>query len=356
MVSLHDVAKRFELRRGWRATLRAPLGRGEWVTGLDGVSLEVRRGELFGVLGPNGAGKSTLFRILGTYLTPDRGTITVSGHDVVRTPRAVQRLVGCVLANERVMNWRLSARENLRLYAALQQVPAAGRRLVVEEMLGDVQLLEHADRPLGQLSTGLRQRALIARALLGRPAVLLLDEPTRGLDPLAAQALRTLVRDVLVKERGCTVLMATHDGDEAFHWCDRVAILHRGRVVASDRASVLAERFGDATMGVWTTQPHHAAFARLCEQGLAHRVSAGDEIDGWRCVHVELPNGAAAAAAALALLGAHGVPIARFERLDGSLASLIERAIAEGDMTAHTTEHTSADTAAHTAAHTAAPA
>ncbi|MCZ8204298.1 ABC transporter ATP-binding protein [Gemmatimonas sp.] len=328
MVSLHDVAKRFELRRGWRDTLRAPLGRGEWVTGLDGVSLEVRRGELFGVLGPNGAGKSTLFRILGTYLTPDRGTITVDGHDVVRTPRAVQRLVGCVLANERVMNWRLSARENLRLYAALQNVATAERRAAVDEVLADVQLQEYADRPVGQLSTGLRQRALIARALLGRPAVLLLDEPTRGLDPMAAQSLRALVREVLVAQRGCTVLLATHDGDEAFNWCDRVAILHRGCVVASDRASVLAERFGDATMGVWTTQPQHAAFALLETQGLAHGVREGERIDGWCCVRVSLPNGPTAAAAVLALLGTHGVPIARFERLDGSLAGLIERVIA----------------------------
>jgi acyl-CoA synthetase (AMP-forming)/AMP-acid ligase II len=128
--------------------------------------------------------------------------------------------------------------------------------------------------------------------------------------------------------RDCVLRAASLLRSKGVRRGDRVAILHRGCVVASDRASVLAERFGDATMGVWTTQPQHAAFALLETQGLAHGVREGERIDGWCCVRESLPNGPTAAAAVLALLGTHGVPIARFERLDGSLAGLIERVIA----------------------------
>lgn len=202
-------------------------------TALHGVDLEVRKGELFGLLGPNGAGKTTLVKILSTLLLPTEGEARVAGLDVRRDATAIRGKVGVVLGGDRALYWRLTARENLWYFSQLYDVPGHVARTRMEEVLGEVGLLDRADDRIEDYSKGMKQRLHIARGLLTDPSILLLDEPTIGLDPHAARSLRALVRK-LVDEHDRTVVLTTHYLYEADELSDRVGILHRGRLIAVD--------------------------------------------------------------------------------------------------------------------------
>ncbi len=194
---------------------------------VDAVDLAIAPGELFGLLGPNGAGKTTLVKMLATLIEPTGGRARVGGYDL-RHATAIKAAIGLVTTDERSFYWRLTGRQNLDFFAALHGLPKVRSR--VAEMLALVGLEEVADRTFKEYSTGMRQRLAIARALLHRPQVLFLDEPTRGLDPAAIQALHAFIRDDLTGRQGLTVLLTTHWLQEAERLCDRVAILHKGRV------------------------------------------------------------------------------------------------------------------------------
>ena len=213
---------------------------GRDVTALRGVDLEVGAGEVHGLLGPNGAGKTTLCRILATLLLPTSGTAEVLGLDVVRAGGEVRRRLGIVLDGDRGLYPRLSARQNLRFWAGLYGVPRAARLPLVNRLLGRVGLTDRADEPVERYSRGMRQRLHLARGLVGDPSVLLLDEPTTGMDPAAALDFRGLIAGL--RAEGRTVLLATHNMVEAERLCDRVTVIDRGVVVASDRPAALAAR------------------------------------------------------------------------------------------------------------------
>jgi ABC-type multidrug transport system ATPase subunit len=186
---LQNISKRFKVRRGLMESVIHPRG-GTWFHAVQNVSCEVQPGEFFGLLGPNGAGKTTLFKMLATLTSPDEGTATVFGADVMRDPREVRRMVAPVAADERGLHWRLSALENLRLFATLYALRGPALASRVDEALGVVGLRGAEHRIVGTFSSGMRQRLLIARALLIKPRVLLLDEPTRSLDPVSARDFR----------------------------------------------------------------------------------------------------------------------------------------------------------------------
>jgi ABC-2 type transport system ATP-binding protein len=329
-VRVEHLTKRFPARRGWQALLRHPA-RAEHVTVMDDVSCAVRAGEFFGLLGPNGAGKTTLFRMLTASVTPDAGVATVHGLDVARQAREVRQLVGSVMSNERSLYWRLSARENLRLYAALQRIGGRAADQRIAELLHLVGLESAGDRMVGQYSSGMRQRLLIARALLPRPAVLLLDEPTRSLDPISARDLRSFLRHELAVRQECTILLATHDRVEAMELCDRVAVLDRGRLLAIGTAHELERHYGDDRYALWTTRPDHPGLTELLARGgTGERRPPAPDADGWTCVHLTIPGGRAAAARALDRLTCAGVPVAGFERVELPLAELLERVVGGG--------------------------
>lgn len=328
IIAVRGVAKRFPVRRSLREIVRAPLAAPAF-TALQDIHLDVMPGELFGLLGPNGAGKSTLFRILSTILLPDAGEVRVDGHDVVADAAAVRRRLVPASLEDRSLFWRLSAFDNLRVYGTLHDLPAREARRRAAELLEVVGLEDAGTKLVASFSSGMRQRLMIARALLARPAILLLDEPTRSLDPLSARAFRAFLRDVVVAQQGCTVLLATHSADEAFGLADRVAVLHRGRILATGRTEALASGIADDTYIISTRTPAHPVLRGLERRGLTGPARIRDtDPDGWTRVEFSIPGNADAAAAVLDALGAAGMALARFERAAPSLADLLERIVA----------------------------
>jgi ABC-2 type transport system ATP-binding protein len=196
---------------------------------LDGLDLRVEPGSLFAILGHNGAGKTTLIRLINGLLRPTSGHVRVFGLDPYTDGAAVRARTG-VVTESTPLDGYLTVRETLHAYARLFDVPRATRRTRVDELLDLFDLGEHADRPARELSAGLRQRAAFARGLVHRPELLLLDEPTANLDPVAAHRVRLLVAE-LARESGSTVILSTHNLAEAQDICDHVAVFRHGRVL-----------------------------------------------------------------------------------------------------------------------------
>ncbi|HJR78903.1 MAG TPA: ATP-binding cassette domain-containing protein [Anaerolineales bacterium] len=224
-------------RRRWSLAKKEPRA---MFTAVDGVDLQIKRGEIFGLLGPNGAGKSTTIRMLCTLLEPTSGTAHINGFDIVKQANDVRRSLGTLLAGERSIYWKLTGRENLEYFAALYHIPATVARQRVEELIERMELRERANELVEKYSTGMRQRVAIAKALLARPPILLLDEPTLGLDPQAARRLRELIAEL--KEEGHTILLTTHYMEEADLLSDRIGIIDQGKIIALDTPEGLKRR------------------------------------------------------------------------------------------------------------------
>jgi ABC-2 type transport system ATP-binding protein len=200
---------------------------------LDKVNIKIRSGELFGLLGPNGSGKTTMIKCLSTILIPDEGTALVNGFDVNKETSMVRASLGMVVGGERTLYWKLTARDNLMYFASLYKMQRRHAKKRIEELLETFQLSDRADERLEDYSTGMRQKIAIARALLHDPPILLLDEPTLGLDPGFARKIRSQIKE-LSEKYGKTVLLTTHYMDEADQLCDRVAFISNGKIVAVD--------------------------------------------------------------------------------------------------------------------------
>jgi ABC-2 type transport system ATP-binding protein len=209
-------------------------------TAVNGVDLQIERGEIFGLLGPNGAGKSTTIRMLCTLLEPTSGTAQVNGFDIVRQANNVRRSLGTVLAGERSIYWKLTGRENLEYFAALYHIPPAIAEKRVDELIERMEIKDRSNELVEKYSTGMRQRIAIAKALLARPPILLLDEPTLGLDPQAARRVRELISEL--KQEGHTILLTTHYMEEADQLSDRIGIIDTGKVIALDTPEGLKRR------------------------------------------------------------------------------------------------------------------
>lgn len=235
-VELSDVRKVFT-RRDRQTRKRVELA------AVDGVTFALACGEIFGLLGPNGAGKTTTIKMISTLLRPTAGTVRVAGFDVLKQPNEALRHLGTVLTGERSIYWKLTGRENLEYFAALFGIP---RRLAKERigcLLERFSLAKRADERVERYSTGMRQRICLAKAMLAEPQILILDEPTAGLDPQAARNLRELILEI--KGEGRTVLLTTHYMEEADQLCDRVAIIDHGKIIALDPPSKLKNLLQD---------------------------------------------------------------------------------------------------------------
>ncbi len=210
------------------------------VTALDGIDLEIKKGELFSIVGPNGAGKSTIVRILCGSLRPNKGSISVNGFDIIHDPIKVKSSIG-YLPEEPNLYERLTARELLEFFGNLYDVNDKEGR--IKELLEFVGLSDRAEYKISTFSKGMRQRLAIARALLNDPPILILDEPTMGLDPGAARSIREFIYHQKGKK---TILLCTHYLDEAEELCDRMAVLNYGKISVVGSPDELKKEVADS--------------------------------------------------------------------------------------------------------------
>jgi len=212
------------------------------VEALRDVSFEVETGEIFGLIGRNGAGKTTLTKIVATLVQPTTGSVSVRGHDSVDHDELVRRDIGLATAEERSFYWRLTAEQNLMFFARLHGLSDRFAKQRMKELFAKLELEEFRKRRFGELSTGNKQRLAVARAMLASPPVLLLDEPTRSLDPLAAARMREMIRSLAEQDPPVTTLLTSHNLAEVETLCARVAIISRGSIRALDTPKNLRAR------------------------------------------------------------------------------------------------------------------
>jgi ABC-2 type transport system ATP-binding protein len=227
-----------DLRRSF--VQRSLMGARRETVALRSLNLSVPRGSVFGLLGPNGAGKTTTVRILSTLLTPTGGRACVQGFDVMKQTPQVRRVIGFVLGGDRGLYVRLTGRQNLEYFAALNHVAPRVASARIDDLLGQVGLFERRDTLVEQYSRGMKQRLHIARGLLTDPEVVFMDEPTIGLDPQVAQEVRSIIP--VLASQGKTVLLTTHYMYEADVLCDRLALIDHGEIVASGSPNEIKRR------------------------------------------------------------------------------------------------------------------
>jgi ABC-2 type transport system ATP-binding protein len=233
VISIDCISKTFPiplagLKQFFRRPSKPP------VRALSEISFDVRAGEIFGIIGRNGAGKTTLTKIIATLVQPTSGAVTVNGFDSVRDDEQVRAQVGLATAEERSFYWRLTVEQNLMFFARLYGLSDALARRRIIELVNQFELKELVARRFGELSTGNKQRMAFARAMLPKPPVLLLDEPTRSLDPLAAARMRALINELASNDPPVTILLTSHNLTEVEELCARVGIISRGRIRALD--------------------------------------------------------------------------------------------------------------------------
>lgn len=300
VIDARRIVKQFRLRKGVHADWQ--FGNLQWLvqlglrsffeirtfTALDGVDLQIEAGECFGLLGANGAGKTTLMKCLTTLLAPDSGEIRINGFDAARQPLEIRRCITLVGAHSWTgLDWSLTVRENLRYHAMLSGCSDAEFSRRCGEVVDLVRLEPHVDRYPGALSAGTRQKVVLARGLLSRTPILILDEPTVGLDPVSAQEVRDFIRTDLATS-GMTILLASHQTREIAEVANRVGVMDSGRMIAcgtQDELTALVSTRGVTELRVRGSTP------RLLEQlralpGVRALSSSGQEGEFDRTIRV----------------------------------------------------------------------
>jgi ABC-2 type transport system ATP-binding protein len=227
-IVVQGVYKSYPSQQGWKQL----FSQDHATTALIDISFSIESGECFGVVGLNGAGKTTLLKLISSVLLPDRGRITVMGHETERDAAAVRQCVGVCSANDRSFYGRLSVFQNLVFFGRLYYIAERRLRERIGSLCETLGLADYIDASAMSLSTGMRQRLALVRALLNDPPVVILDEPTKALDPISAIRLRTFVKSCLIDREHKTVILATNQLEEASNLCDRTAILREHRVAA----------------------------------------------------------------------------------------------------------------------------
>jgi len=230
------------------------------VRALDGLDLTVEEGSVVGLLGPNGAGKTTTVRILATLLRPDAGRATVAGLDVVRQAQQVRSIIG-LSGQYAAVDENLTGRENLVMFGRLYQLPAGEAKRRADDLLERFDLVDAGNRPVKTYSGGMRRRLDLASAIIGRPRLLFLDEPTTGLDPRSRLSMWEIIRDLI--RGGATLLLTTQYLEEADALADSIAVVDRGTIIARGTADQLKSRVGGERIEVIVSQP--SALATVCE-------------------------------------------------------------------------------------------
>jgi ABC-2 type transport system ATP-binding protein len=257
------------------------------ILAVDHLDLSVKRGEIFGLLGPNGAGKTTTAGMLTTRVIPTSGGAYVAGIDVVAHPAVAKQMIG-VVPQTNTLDRALDVFENLYYHGRLFGMNAKTARVAANEMLEKFRLADRAKAPVLALSGGMAQRLMVARAILHRPSILFLDEPTAGLDPQSRIALWEILGEL--HSEGQTILLTTHYMEEADQLCDRLAIIDHGKLLALDTPARLKQSVGADTIVTVTADGDLDALARLLEQGI-DGVTRADRQDGTVRLHVTGAHG-----------------------------------------------------------------
>ena len=223
---MEDIIKVYNLKRSFAKKLA-----------VDDISFNVKRGEIFGFLGPNGAGKSTTIKMLIGQLIPDDGEIRINDIDPQNDENKLSRMIGVVPEKQNLYS-NINVKQNLNIFADLYGI----KRSKVDKLIKNFGLEEHTTKKINELSKGLRQRVLVARALIHSPEILFLDEPTSGLDPNIAEDIREIIKEL--RNKGKTIFLTTHYMEEAEELCDRLAIINRGKLVAVDKPHELRLKYG----------------------------------------------------------------------------------------------------------------
>jgi ABC-2 type transport system ATP-binding protein len=245
-IELKNVTKSFEVKKdqeNQNFIRRLFVTQKEKIMAVDALNLKISKGEMFGLLGPNGAGKTTTIRMISGLIEPTNGEIFVDGLNALADPQLIQNKLGVVLAGDRVLYWKLTGRENLEFFGALYRIPPKKVKQRTNELLEMVGLADRANDKVEQYSTGMKRRLAFVKGLINDPPIILLDEPTAGLDPQAAVNLRELVIS-LKNNLGKTILLTTHNMQEADQLCDRVGIIDHGKIIALDTPQNLKSQSG----------------------------------------------------------------------------------------------------------------
>jgi ABC-2 type transport system ATP-binding protein len=307
-IEVRGLVKDYPAHRGLRQTLRRPFN-GPKTRVLDGLDLNVASGEVVGILGANGAGKTTLLKVLATLVRPNGGEAFVKGFDVVVQEREARAVCSYAFGEERSFYWRLTGRQNLEFFAALNDIHGSAAQRMIDDLAERLGVASYLDQPYSFYSAGIRHRMSIVRSLLRHPKVLLLDEPTRSVDPASARELWSLVRDVLVAQAGMTVLLVTHQAEEAAAVCDRIAIMADGRLQNELRPAELRVA-ADGLRGLTITLDgfRAAELARLRTIRGVREVTLS-QIDGEQQLEVWCENGDLALSELIAVTTAGGATV-----------------------------------------------
>jgi ABC-2 type transport system ATP-binding protein len=239
IISFRNVTMHFPIAKRYRELILHPFRPRRVCRALADTTFGVQEGDRIAVLGPNGAGKTTLLKLIGGLLLPTEGDIIVNGFSTLHHNSAARKSVGFVLNEDRSFFWRLTAVQNLEFFGALDNLWGADLRNRIRELISLVGLEEAADRPIAAYSSGMKQRLALARGLIADPGVLILDEPTRALDPIACDDLIELIMNRIYSDSRKTLLIATHRLEEAIKLCNKVLVIDRGRLKAFDCISDL---------------------------------------------------------------------------------------------------------------------
>jgi ABC-2 type transport system ATP-binding protein len=242
LISVRDVSMRFPITRRYRELLLHPLRPPRASVALTNINLQIEKGDRVAVMGPNGAGKTTLLKLIGGLLLPSEGDILVNGFNTLRHSQEARKSVGFVLNEERSFFWRLTAVQNLEFFGALDNLSGADLRRRIDELIDVVGLAHSAGKPVSSFSSGMKQRLALARGLIAEPEVLILDEPTRALDPVATEELIELILGRIHKGSRKTLLIATHSMDDVEKLCNKILIVNHGQTTGTKPISDLAAR------------------------------------------------------------------------------------------------------------------
>lgn len=245
IVEADGLSKYFSPRITLVKTFRHMFGGRDAIVALDDVTFTMKKGEIFGLIGPNGAGKTTLLKILATLILPSKGRVLVGGHEVAAESIAVRKCIGLVSGEERSFYWRISGRKNLEFFATFYNLTKKLARDRIDNLI-ELLEIEAPDRMVGKYSSGMKQRLSLARGLLHDPPVLLMDEPTKSLDPGGAEKIRKIVKEHLCLKEKKTIIWATHNLREAETVCDRIGLINHGKLVA---VGTMDELRGKAGLG-----------------------------------------------------------------------------------------------------------